>query len=36
MARYGDQPNAIAVRVDADDLEGWWYEGGGITGTLGS
>jgi len=30
MARYGDQPNAIAVRVDADDLEGWWYEGGGI------
>ena len=30
MARYGDQPNTIAVRVDAEDLEGWWYEGGGI------
>ena len=30
MARYGNQPNTIAVRVDADDMEGWWYEGGGI------
>ena len=20
----------IAVRVDADDMEGWWYEGAGI------
>ena len=30
MARYGDQPNTIAVRVDAEDLEGWWYQGGGI------
>ena len=31
MARYGDDGiNTIAVRVDADDTEGWWYEGGGI------
>jgi beta-galactosidase len=30
MARYGDDINTIAVRVDADDTEGWWYEGGGI------
>ena len=22
--------NTIAVRVDANDMEGWWYEGGGI------
>lgn len=31
MARYGgDAVNTIAVRVDAEDMEGWWYEGGGI------
>jgi beta-galactosidase len=30
MARYGEQTNNIAVRVDAEDMEGWWYEGGGI------
>ena len=30
FARFGDELNAIAVRVDADPLEGWWYEGGGI------
>ena len=30
MARYGDDLNTIAVRVDAEDTEGWWYEGGGI------
>ncbi|MEO8615244.1 MAG: beta-galactosidase GalA [Luteolibacter sp.] len=30
MARYGDDINTIAVRVDANDTEGWWYEGGGI------
>lgn len=31
MARYGDDGiNTIAVRVDAGDTEGWWYEGGGI------
>jgi beta-galactosidase len=30
MARYGDDVNTIAVRVDADHNEGWWYEGGGL------
>jgi beta-galactosidase len=30
MVRYGDALNTIAVRVDAEDMEGWWYEGGGI------
>ncbi len=30
LARYGDDLNTIAVRVDADATEGWWYEGGGI------
>ena len=29
-ARYGDELNTIAVRVDADAMEGWWYEGAGI------
>jgi len=29
-AHYGDTPNVVAVRVDADPIEGWWYEGGGI------
>lgn len=24
------QPNVLAVRADATDNEGWWYEGGGI------
>lgn len=28
--RYGSLPNTIAVQVDADAHEGWWYEGGGI------
>lgn len=28
--RYGDEVNSIAVRVDADAQEGWWYEGAGI------
>ena len=30
IANYGDRLNTIAVRVDADAQEGWWYEGGGI------
>ena len=30
MARYGNDENTIAVRVDANAMEGWWYEGGGI------
>ena len=28
--RYGEDVNNIAVRVDADAMEGWWYEGAGI------
>lgn len=30
MVQYGDNLNTIAVRVDADAMEGWWYEGAGI------
>lgn len=30
FAQFGDTPNTLAVRVDADAMEGWWYEGGGI------
>lgn len=30
FARYGKELNAIAVRVDANPMEGWWYEGAGI------
>ncbi len=30
MAQYGDTLNTLAVRVDAEAMEGWWYEGGGI------
>ncbi len=30
IATFGDQLNTIAVRVDADVQEGWWYEGGGL------
>ena len=28
--RYGEDANTIAVRVDANAQEGWWYEGAGI------
>ena len=28
--RYGIDANSIAVRVDADVQEGWWYEGAGM------
>ncbi|MFZ6721976.1 beta-galactosidase GalA [Undibacterium sp. Ji49W] len=28
--RYGDASNTIAIRVDAEQMEGWWYEGAGI------
>ncbi len=28
--RYGEEVNTIAVRVDAEVMEGWWYEGAGI------
>jgi len=30
MAKYGDELNTIAIRVDANAMEGWWYEGAGI------
>jgi beta-galactosidase len=31
VLRYGDEGrNAILVKVDAGEYEGWWYEGGGI------
>lgn len=29
-AKYGDKMNTIAIRVDANEQEGWWYEGAGI------
>lgn len=29
-AHFGANPNVIAVFVDADIWEGWWYEGAGI------
>lgn len=29
-ARFGDHLNTIVVRVDAEKMEGWWYEGAGI------
>jgi beta-galactosidase len=30
FARFGDELNVIAVRVDASVMEGWWYEGAGL------
>src|SRR5205085_11695118 len=30
LARFGDEPNTIVVRVDAQQMEGWWYEGAGL------
>ena len=30
MASFDGKPNILAVRVDADSAEGWWYEGAGI------
>ena len=30
LATFGDKPNILAVRVDAETAEGWWYEGAGI------
>jgi beta-galactosidase len=29
-ATYGDMINSLVIRVDANAMEGWWYEGGGI------
>ncbi len=28
--RYGDAMNTIAIRADANSMEGWWYEGAGM------
>jgi len=28
--RYGDAMNIIAIRADANPMEGWWYEGAGM------
>lgn len=30
MATYGDSINDLTVYVNADKIEGWWYEGAGI------
>ena len=30
MAQYSENLNTVVVRVDANDMEGWWYEGAGI------
>ncbi len=30
FARFGDDLNVIAIRVDANAMEGWWYEGAGL------
>ncbi len=30
FAKFGEELNSIAVRVDANAMEGWWYEGAGI------
>ena len=30
IARYGREVNTIAVQVDANAQEGWWYEGAGL------
>lgn len=30
MAVYGDEVNTVCVFVDAEQIEGWWYEGAGI------
>ncbi len=30
IARYGEDPNVVAVYLDQKEFEGWYYEGGGI------
>ena len=30
FARFGSELNVISVQVDANAMEGWWYEGAGI------
>ena len=29
-AQFGDSLNTVAIRVDANAMEGWWYEGAGM------
>jgi beta-galactosidase len=30
FAHFGGEQNIVAVRVDSNVLQGWWYEGGGL------
>lgn len=30
FARFGEEDNVVAIRVDANAMEGWWYEGAGL------
>ncbi len=30
FATYGNALNSLDIRVDAQSMEGWWYEGGGM------
>ncbi len=30
VAYFGEKENVVAVKVEAKDFEGWWYEGAGI------
>ncbi|WP_294392257.1 beta-galactosidase GalA [uncultured Sphingomonas sp.] len=30
FARFGEEENVVAIRVDAEAMEGWWYEGAGL------
>jgi beta-galactosidase len=30
IARFGNDVNIIAIQVDANAMEGWWYEGAGL------
>jgi len=30
VANFGEELNVVAARVDANPIEGWWYEGAGI------
>lgn len=30
LVKFGEEKNVLAVYVETDEHEGWWYEGGGI------
>ena len=30
LVKFGEEENVLAVYVETDEHEGWWYEGGGI------